>query len=80
MMRIALLPEGLRGKLGEEAAKELVDLINSSAQGAKDAAAESLAERIERRLAETKAEIIKWMFLFWIGQVAVVGALLVAFR
>lgn len=79
-MGVTLLPEGLRSKLGEEAAKELVNLINSSAQGAKDDARESLVERIERRLAETKAEIIKWMFLFWIGQVAVVGALLVALR
>ena len=27
-------------------------------------------------LAETKAEIIKWMFIFWIGQIATVIAIM----
>ena len=27
--------------------------------------------RLEAKIAETKAEIIKWMFIFWIGQIAV---------
>ena len=26
--------------------------------------------RLERRLADLKAELIKWMFLFWLGTVA----------
>ena len=33
-------------------------------------------ERFERRLAETRADLLKWSFLFWIGQVAAVGAML----
>lgn len=40
---------------------------------------------IDRRLtgsiAETKAELIKWMFIFWVGQVAVMlGILFVFFK
>jgi len=30
---------------------------------------------LTERIIETKAEIIKWMFLFWVGQVAVVFAI-----
>ncbi|PIV19029.1 MAG: hypothetical protein COS41_02490 [Elusimicrobia bacterium CG03_land_8_20_14_0_80_50_18] len=39
----------------------------------------ALEERFERRLAETKAEIIKWMFIFWIGQFASITAVLFLF-
>ncbi len=35
-----------------------------------------LVERFERRLAETRAELLKWSFLFWVGQVAAVAAML----
>ena len=44
---------------------------------------EKLEERFERRLAETKTDIIKWMFIFWVGQVAsivgILSAILFAF-
>jgi hypothetical protein len=35
-----------------------------------------LVERFDRRLAETRAELLKWSFLFWVGQVAAVAAML----
>ena len=42
---------------------------------------EKLEERFERRLAETKTDIIKWMFIFWVGQVvSIVGILSAFFR
>lgn len=31
--------------------------------------------KLETKLAETKADLIKWMFLFWIGQTAAVLAI-----
>lgn len=37
-------------------------------------------DKFERRLSEVKAEIIKWMFIFWIGQIAVIAGLLSYFR
>jgi len=35
-----------------------------------------LIERFERRLAETRADLLKWSFLFWIGQIAAIAAML----
>jgi hypothetical protein len=35
-----------------------------------------LIERFERRLADTRVDILKWSFLFWIGQVAAIGGML----
>ena len=35
-----------------------------------------IVERFERRLAETRVDILKWSFLFWVGQVAAVAAML----
>ena len=82
-MSIVLLPEGLRLKLGEQAAKELVELVNISNESLKNSILETASDRFERRLSEfkgevkaeisqVKADIIKWMFVFWIGQIAVI--------
>ena len=35
--------------------------------------------RLDIKIAETKAELIKWMFIFWMGQVAVMAGLLAYF-
>lgn len=35
-----------------------------------------LSERFERRLVETRVDVLKWSFVFWIGQVAAVGGML----
>ncbi|MBI3599596.1 MAG: hypothetical protein HY097_03010 [Nitrospinae bacterium] len=39
-----------------------------------------LEKKIEVEIANVKAEIIKWMFLFWIGQLASLIAILKLFR
>ena len=89
-MVVVLVPEALREKLGAEAAKELVDLINVSTRAAKDSVTELVAERFERRVAETEARLEKrladlesrltWkIFGFWAGQILVMVALLEAF-
>lgn len=36
-------------------------------------------ERFERRLAEVKADLIRWMFVFWVGQIGVLTGILFAF-
>lgn len=59
-----ILPENLRTKLGEDAARELVVLINNTKAD------------LEKEIANTKAELIKWMFIFWLGQIAVVVGVL----
>ena len=32
--------------------------------------------RVENKMSETKVEMLRWSFLFWIGQVATIAALL----
>ncbi|KUK40539.1 MAG: hypothetical protein XD69_1411 [Clostridia bacterium 62_21] len=87
MAVILHVPEALRQKLGEDGTKELIALIEQAARGLRENIGETAAERIERRIAETKAEIkadmanlkaelIKWMFVFWLGQMAAVYTLL----
>ncbi len=34
-----------------------------------------LEDRLDKRLAELKAELLKWMFLFWVGTIGTVIAL-----
>lgn len=80
MSSVILLPEVLRQKLGDQGAKELVDLINNATAGTKQDVMETSVDKFERRLSETKADIIKWMFVFWLGQIGVVAGLLAYFR
>jgi len=97
-MGLVLFPEVLREKLGNDGAKELVELINASIKNAKENVEEIGTERLERRMTEleakiqkeisdtemrlqkeiayTRADIIKWMFIFWVGQAAVVYGLI----
>jgi hypothetical protein len=35
-----------------------------------------LIERFDRRLAETRVDLLKWSFLFWVGQVAAIAGML----
>jgi hypothetical protein len=63
----------LKGKLGENEAKALTEYIESKVDKTFDKEKSILATKVD--LAETKSEIIKWMFIFWIGQIAVLLAL-----
>lgn len=76
-----IAPEILRQKLGEDGARELVNLLNATAKNNRKDTVEFVAERIERRLAEMKADIetrisaletrlTRRLFAFWIGQAA----------
>ncbi|MGB9847340.1 MAG: LA_3696 family protein [Desulfotomaculales bacterium] len=76
---LIVIPEILRQKLGNEGAEELINLINRATKGSKENTIEVAAERFERRLAETKADLVKWMFVFWAGQVVVMVGLLSLF-
>jgi hypothetical protein len=70
MAEIVVIPQALRSKLGDDGTRELVT------RGAKEGAVEPMVERFERRLAETKNEVVRWMFVFWVGQIAVMIGLL----
>ncbi len=60
-------------RFGDDAANELVELLNdmdATFKAELRALNDQNFERFERRVAELKAELIKWMFLFWLGTVA----------
>ncbi len=74
-MTVIAIPHSLREKLGETAAEALIE-------DAKTTFAVEIA-RLRTEIAQSKVEIIRWMFIFWIGQfasiVGVLSAILFAF-
>lgn len=57
MVIIILVPEASRSTLGEQAAKELVELFNNTNNSVKDSTLETASDRFERRLSEFKGEV-----------------------
>lgn len=91
-MPLISVPKVLREKLGEEGADALVELINATSEQAKGDVLTFVEEKFERRLteevarldmkiSEVKADLIRWMFIFWVGQLgAILGILFAFFR
>ena len=82
-MESLLVPAALREKLGDRASDGLVTmfadayrLANESFERRLDQNTALLMERFERRLAELRADLLKWSFLFWAGQVAAIAGIL----
>ena len=63
----------LKTKLGENEAKALTEYVEDKVEKSFEKEKSVLATKED--LANVKSEIIKWMFLFWIGQIAVTLAL-----
>ena len=59
----------LSSKVGKDSAETLTTYIEEKIKDEFADNSKMLATKED--LANTKAEIIKWMFIFWIGQVAV---------
>lgn len=82
-MAVIAIPGILKEKFGEVATQALIELINQVEERAKDRTIEVVEERFERRLAELEARLIRWMFIFCVGQfasiVGVLSAILFAF-
>ena len=83
-------PRPLREKLGDDGADALVAVINEATKNQREDIVAFVEEKFERRLAEevgklrqeiaeVKADIIRWMFLFWVGQIGVITGILFAF-
>jgi len=70
--------EDLRTKLQDEPAKAIAETIERSLEEYRENQKEFLVTKTEFRetIANLRAELIKWMFIFWIGQFAsIVGVL-----
>jgi len=64
----------LSEKMGKETAENLTTYIENKVKEEMEQATKILATK--EQLAEVKADIIKWMFLFWIGQIAATVAII----
>ena len=74
------LYEKLKPKLGEEEARSLLEFIEAGVE--RRAATKEDLQRVEVALRgeiqKTKADLIKWTFAFWIGNIAVLSGILFA--
>lgn len=83
----ARVPTALTMRLGHEGARELTDVLEAAHDTWSQQVLTVVTERFERRLidecaklrvemAKDRFELMKWMFLFWLGQVAAMAAML----
>jgi hypothetical protein len=90
-MRTTSVPPALRERLGHDATIGLIEYVESEHMTWSDHVLSIGVERFERRLAQEladlrvalvreihdgKSETIKWVFLFWVGQLAAVAGLI----
>ncbi len=84
-MTVIAIPKILRERLTDEGAEAFVEILDKVEERAKDRTIEVVEERFERRLAEEigklrvelykiKADLIRWMFIFWAGQIGILFA------
>ncbi len=78
-MAVIAIPRPLREKLGDEGADALVDLLGRVSEGERGDILALAEEKFERRLATVEATLIKWMSIFWAGQIGVITGILFAF-
>ncbi len=81
----------LKQKMGEQEAEALVTFVDHKIKDNNESNLNILATKedihqlkgnisnLEVKIADSKAEMIKWMFIFWIGQVAVTVGFLVVY-
>jgi len=85
-MSIITFPKILNDRLTDEGARALADIFNTVEHATRETTLQIAEERFEKRLAqlETKiaqseSRIIKWMFIFWVGQLGSLTAILFVF-
>jgi len=89
-MAVITIPKDIREKLGDDGADALVEILNKVEESVKKDNISFVEEKFERGLseeigkvkveiAETKVSIVKWMFIFWVGQIGVLTGILFAF-
>ena len=74
----------LRSKIGEREAQTLVEFVEKKVSDSFDTKSDVLATKkdisiLEIKIEKTKADIIKWMFIFWAGQTSIMIGILALF-
>ena len=88
-MSIIAIPRVLQEKLTDEGASALVEILDKVENRSQAYTVETVELKFEKRLTEeitrlekkiesTRADLIKWMFIFWIGQFASIVGILTA--
>jgi hypothetical protein len=67
----------LKAKIGENEAKTLVEFVEKKVESGIDELMDELATK--KDLFQVKADMIKWMFIFWVGQVSLTIAMVLLF-
>lgn len=72
----------LKIKLGDKEAKALTEYVENHVEKSFEKEIDRIATKedllkLDVKLSDTKSEIIKWLFIFWIGQIVVTLAILV---
>lgn len=84
----ARLYQLLSDKLGNDTTEAMFKYIDNKTERAVDATVKSLATKddlaaakyeLSKDISDVKAEMIKWMFIFWVGQVGAMLAILLLF-
>jgi hypothetical protein len=78
------LYELLKAKLGTDEAEAFVAILEQRVDQKFEDVRQGLATKediakLETKIADSKAEMIKWMFIFWIGQLAATIAIVKIF-
>jgi hypothetical protein len=74
----------LSEKLGNDTTEAMFKYIDSKTERSVEATIQTLATKddianVRREIGEVKVDMIKWMFIFWIGQVAAMLGILLLF-
>ncbi len=88
-MSIIAIPKILQEKLSDEGANALIEILDKVEDRSQTHTVETVELKFEKRLTEeisrlekkiesTRADLIKWMFIFWIGQFASIVGILTA--
>lgn len=85
MPATARLLQRLHDALGDDATNDLLAWWDESATVNRAAIREvadlyfdRFNDRLEKRLAEQRADLLKWMFIFWVGTVVPLAGLMIA--
>jgi len=63
----------LKDKIGEKEAQSLVEYVETKVEKEFDSKKDTLATKED--LANVRSDVIKWMFIFWVGQLAAMIAI-----
>lgn len=63
----------LKEKIGEKEAQSLVEYVETKVEKEFDSKKDTLATKED--LVNVRSDVIKWMFIFWVGQLAAMMAI-----